>query len=199
MMLHELLKSVVWTNPINSTTFLTITGAPGVIAEFHPVAPVRLLKWGFVATTAVASGAAVTQLNLLLRTGPGVSAGQAAVDTLTTGTTTIAVGNGAYRDAFTASTTTAAIPSEVAAAGPLGVVGNNNVVSGQLQLQLTAGQAWAINVVTSPDTTGAVLAFIEYVLLPISKPSGYGFGATSPDGVVAGSVSLTDNFTRFAS
>src|SRR5215469_13533385 len=187
MMLHELLKSVVWVQPQAATGgFITFTGSPGVVAEFHPVAPVRLLKWGVLATTAITSAAAVTQFSLLTRTAPGVTAGQVTADTLTTGTTTVAVGNGAYRDAFTPSTTTAAIPSEVASAGPLGVVGNNNVVSGQLQLQLSAGQAWAVNVVTSPDTTGIGIVFIEYVLLPIAKPSGYGFGATSPDGVVAG-------------
>jgi hypothetical protein len=201
-MMNELLKSVVWTQPQSATAgFITITGAPGVVAEFHPFAPVRILKWGFLATTAVASAAANAQLSLLQRTAPGVSAGQVTVDTLTTGTTTYAVGTGAYRTPFTASTISSSPPSQLNTAGPLGITTLNNEEAGQQQLTLSAGQALAINVVTSPDATGAVMLFIEYVLLPISKPSGYGFPSNiDPDfASQAGSVSLTDNLTALAS
>jgi hypothetical protein len=81
----------------------------------------------------------------------------------------------------------------------LGVVGNNNVTSGQQQLTISAGQCLAISVGSTAFTSGTAVVFIEYVLLPIAKPSGYGFGATSPDGVVAGSVSLTDTLQQLAS
>lgn len=201
-MMQELLKSVVKTfdNGSGGTSYLSIAST-GVKAEFQAAAPIRILKWGIIATTVIDSTSAATQLSLIQRTGPGVTAGQITADTMTlgTGATIVPVGNGAYRDPFTASTTATTPASTVSSAGPLGG-GPYNIESGQQQLTLSAGQALAFNVVTAPDVSGAGIFFLEYVLLPISKPSSYGFGATSPDGQgIAGSVSLTDALTRYAS
>lgn len=196
MMLHELLKSVVWVQPQAVTgSYLSLTSV-AELAEFHPVAPIRVLKWGFIASNTTVVSASGSQLLLSTLPSPGGALTQ--VDTLSPGAQTIAAGAGCYRETFTPSTVSAAVPSELPASGPLGVQGNNNVTSGQQQLTLPAGQALAISVGTG-FTSGTAVLFIEYVLLPIAKPSGYGFGATSPDGVVAGSVSLTDTLQQLAS
>ena len=205
-MMQELLKQLVavYDGGTAGTAAISVAST-GVKAEFHPMAPVRILKWGIVAATAIESAAAATQLSLILRTAPLVSAGQVTVDTLTLGAnatspnSVLAVGNGAYRDPWTVSTTATTPASQVGNAGPEGDQGTFPIVSGQQQLTLSAGQALALNVVTAPDVQGTGILFVEYVLLPISKPSGYGF-TTDPDfASQPGSVSLTDNFTRFAS
>jgi len=206
-MMQELLKSVVKTFDGGSagTSYLSIAST-GVKAEFQAAAPIRILKWGIIATTAVDSQTAATQLSLIQRSGPGVTASQSTVDTLTLGAnattpyTVLAVGMGAYRDPWTVSTDATTPASQPSNAGPEGSA-DNNIYSGQQQLTLNAGQALAFNVVTAPDVSGVGVLFLEYVLLPISKPSGYGFsGNVDPDfSSQAGSVSLTENYTRFAS
>lgn len=205
-MLQELLKSVVKTFDGGSggTSYLSIAST-GVKAEFQAAAPIRVLKWGIIATTAVDSQTASAQLSLIQRTAPGVTSGQTTVDTLTLGAnatspyTVLAVGSGAFRDPWTTSTSATTPASQVAAAGPEGDQGTFPIYSGQQQITLNAGQALAFNVVTAPDVSGVGIFFIEYVLLPITKPSGYGF-VTDPDfSSQPGSVSLTDNFTRYAS
>lgn len=205
-MMQELLKSVVKTfdGGTAGTVYLSVAST-GVKAEFQAASPIRVLKWGIIATTAVDSQTAATQLGLLLRTAPGVTAGQTLVDTLTLGANAtspynvLAVGNGAYRDPWTTSTTATTPASQVGSSGPEGDSGTFPIVSGQQQLTLSAGQALAMEVVTAPDVSGAGILFLEYVLLPISKPSGYGF-TTDPDfSSQPGSVSLTDNYTRYAS
>lgn len=204
-MLQELLKSVVKTfdGGTGGTVYLSVA-TTGVKAEFQAASPIRVLKWGIIATTAVDSQTAATQLSLILRTGPGVTAAQTTVDTLTLGAnattpyTVLAVGSGAYRDPWTTSVLSTTPVSQLAAAGPEGAT-DNSIYSGQQQLTLNAGQALAFNVVTAPDVSGVGVLFLEYVLLPISKPSGYGY-TTDPDfSSQPGSVSLTDSYTRYAS
>lgn len=203
-MMQELLKSVVWRTytasdgGANGPVLFTSTG---VKAIFTAVAPVRLLKWGFLVNdTAVsqASGSAMA-MKLTLYPTVGSTSGQSDIDTLTTtASEAFVLGTGGYRDFFTPSTDATTPASQLAAAGPLGSA-DNNIYSGQQQAQLSVGQGWAINVTTAADTTGKGILFVEYVLLPISKPSGYGY-ATDPDfSSQPGSVSLTDNYTRFAS
>ena len=204
-MMQELLKSVVKTfdNGSGGTSYLSIAST-GFKAEFQCAAPIRIMKWGFIATTVVDSQTAAAQLALYTRTGPGVTASQASVDTLTLGAnstspyTVLAVGAGAYRDPWTTSTDATTPASQVSSAGPEGAT-DNNIYSGQQQLTLLAGQALAFDVVTAPDVSGAGVFFLEYVLLPITRPSSYGY-VTDPDfSSQPGSVSLTDNFTRYAS
>jgi hypothetical protein len=207
-MLQELLKSVVkvFDGGTAGTVYLSIAST-GVKAEFQAVAPIRVLKWGVIATTLVASQTAAAQLSLIQRTAPGVTAAQATVDTLTLGANAtspygvLAIGSGAYRDPWTTSTTATTPASQVSNSGPEGDSGTFDIVSGQQQLTLSAGQALAFNVVTAPDVSGVGLLFLEYVLLPITRPSGYGFpGNLDPDYTAQpGSVSLTDIYTRYAS
>lgn len=193
-MLHELLKSVVVVSTLATPTG---SGGPVVFTStgdkyiFTPPAPVKLLKWGIVISTDLVP---VTQclLSLSLRPTAGSNTARAVIDTLRTGTTIFVAGKGILRDPFTASTTATTPASEVAAAGPSGVVGNNTITSGQAQFVVIPGQEWVVDVTTAATTTGQGYIWIEYVLLPISKPSGYG----TTD---AGTVSLTENYTRVAS
>lgn len=207
-MLHELLKTeVYWSfsatqGGSNGPVVLTSTGDK---MAFTAVAPIRLLKWGFLINdTAVAQTSSAMQLGLyktLAASAGGGSAGGTQVDTLTTvASEAFALGTGAYRDPYVASTSAQTPASEVSSGGPLGSSATNNLIySGQQQLQLVVGDQFWVKVITASDNTGKGVCWLEYVLLPITKPSSYGFGATSPDGVVAGSVSLTDNYTHFAS
>jgi hypothetical protein len=200
-MMHELLKTVVlqsiaetWTVPnvvgVNGPVDFTATGSKLV---FNATAPVRLLKWGFLCdATAVVTGGSNLVFTLYFNPTAGSTASQAALDTLTVvdPSSAYVLGTGAYRDPFVASTVSTTPPSEVAAAGPLGA--SETISSGQMQDTLQVGQSWSISVTTAATTSGAGRLFIEYVLLPITKPSGY--GVTS-----AGTVSLTENYTRLAS
>lgn len=200
-MMIELLKTVV-----TKSKFATMTQAGGAVGAngpvvltstgdkfvFTAVAPVKLLKWGFL-VDGVALVTGGTSLVLSLATCPtsGSATGRVVIDTLTVTDPSSAyvLGTGAYRDPFTASVKTT--PSqEVSNAGPLGV--DINVQSGQAQFQLSVGQQFAIAVTTAATTSGQVSLFIEYEMLPISKPSGYG----TTD---AGTVSLTEKYTRVAS
>lgn len=158
-------------------------------------APIRLLKWGYtVNAVAIVTGGTGLVLKLNSYPSQGATAGKVAIDTLTIADAVnagspLGLGTGAYRDPFTASTKST--PSqEVAAAGPIGV--DINVQSGQQQFTFSAGQMISIEVTTAVTTSGSVELFVEYELLPVSKPSGYG----TTD---AGTVSLTEKFTRLAS
>lgn len=201
-MMIELLKSVV-----AKSTFATMASVGGAIGANGPVvftttgdkfvftatAPVKLLKWGFLAD-AVALVTGGTNLILTLAFAPtaGSATGRVNLDTLTVTdpNSAFVLGKGAYRDPFIASTVATTPISEVAAAGPLGVAYQIN--SGQNQDTLQVGQQWIIGVTTAATTSGQGSIFIEYVLLPISKPSGYGV-------TDAGTVSLTEAYTRQAS
>lgn len=198
-MLIELLKTRVDTS-IFTTSAGTAVGpinfnTTGDFWQFTPVAPVRLLKWGFMND---AGGTSLTvtggnfQLNLDFQPTAGSATGRVNIDTLTVAQNTVVpAGTGFYRDGFTVSTSSTSIPSEVTTAGPLGST-PGSVVSGQAQFTLAAGQAWVIKgqVAFGAAATGHV--WVEYELLPISKPSGYGT-------TQAGTVSLTENLTRVAS
>lgn len=155
---------------------------------FTPPAPVRLLKWGLLIKTALVP---VTQCLVTLSYRPtlGSDSSRVAIDTLRTGTTSYAVGKGLYRDPYTASTVATTPISQVSGSGQ---GGSPNITSGQAQFVLKPGEEWVIDVTTAATTTGEGYLFLEYVLLPISKPSGYG----TTD---AGTVSLTENLTRLAS
>lgn len=194
-MLIELLKSVVVRSlqatdgGANGPVVFTSTGAKYI---FTAVAPVRLLKWGFLASNvAIAQTASAMQLTLSSLPAPGGSLTQ--IDTLTTvAASAYALGFGAYRETFAASVANVLTPpSEIPQAGPIG--SQPNVINaGQTQFTLSVGQQWSIGVGVASDNTGQGLIFLEYVLLPIAKPSGY--GVTN-----AGTVSLTDNYTQLAS
>lgn len=157
---------------------------------FSPSNPVRLLRWGIVIQTDLVP---VTQflLSLSYRPTAGSDTARVVIDTLRTGTTTYVAGKGIMRDPYTASSTATTPISQVAAAGPQGVAALN-INSGQQQLVLKPGEEWVIDVTTAATTTGKGYVWVEFAELPISKPSGYG----TTD---AGTVSLTDNYTRVAS
>lgn len=191
-MMNELLKGQVVVSALASPTG---SGGPVVFTStgdkfiFTPGAPVRLLKWGFVAQTDVVP---VTNLILTLSKRPtaGSDTSRAALDTLSLGTSVAYVaGKGAFRDPYTASTAATTPSSEPSGSGQ---GGSYTINSGQAQYVLKPGEEWVIDVTTAATTTGKGYLWIEYVLLPISKPSGYG---TTDGGV----VSLTDNYTRLAS
>jgi hypothetical protein len=201
-MMNELLKTVVArsyavTNTVAGafgalgSPVLTSTGSKFVLNAW---APMRLLKWGFlVDTTAIVTGGTNLVLGLFFNPTAGSVTNQVLIDTLTITDPNSAyvLGTGAYRDPYTASTTATTPASQVNTAGPLGNTANTTEL-GQQQFTLAAGQSWSISVNTAVTTSGAAALFIEYELLPISKPSGY--GTTN-----AGTVSLTDNLTRLAS
>lgn len=200
-MLVEFLKTVV-----EKSKFATMTQAAGAVGAngpvvltstgdkfvFTAVAPVRLIKWGFLVDgVAIVTGGTSVILKLDFCPTAGSATGRVTLDTLTVTdpNSAFVLGTGAYRDPFTASTKTT--PSqEPSGAGPLGV--DINVQSGQAQYTLSVGQQWAIQVSTAGTTSGQVSLFVEYELLPISKPSSYG----TTD---AGTVSLTEKYTRLAS
>lgn len=194
-MLHEFLKSVVVQSfsatdgGSNGPVVFTSTGDKFI---FTAAAPVRLLKWGFmVANTAVAQTSSAMQFNLDQRVTAGSDTGRVNIDTLTTAaSSSYALGTGAYRDPWTTSTQATTPASQQSSAGPEGET--FYLYSGQAQMVLKAGQQWVIKCQVASDNTGQGKLFIEYELLPISKPSGYG---TTDAGV----VSLTENLTRLAS
>jgi hypothetical protein len=196
-MLQELLKSVVWrtyTATDGGANGPVVFTSTGVKAIFTAVAPVRILKWGFLVNDTAISQASGSAMALKLTKYPtvGTTSGQSDVDTLTTAASqAFALGTGGYREFFTASTSSTSTKSQVTNAGPIGGT-PNTVYSGQAQFTLSVGQGVAMNVTTAADTTGKGIIFLEYVLLPISEPSGYG---TTDAGV----VSLTENYTQFAS
>lgn len=192
-MMHELLQV---RNVISALATPTGSGGPVVFTStgdkfiFTPSAPVRLMKWGFVAQTDVVP---VTNLILSLSKRPtaGSDTARAVIDTLSLGTSAAYVaGKGAYRDPFTASTVATTPLSEVSGSGQ----GSNSPAntSGQQQIVLKPGEEWVIDVTTAATTTGKGYLWIEYALLPLSKPTGYG---TTDGGV----VSLTESYTRLAS
>lgn len=200
-MLHEFLKTVV----VQSTT-VTPGGAAGPVVvtttgdkyAFEATAPIKILKWGFLVAfpnntaVAVVTTGAGAALSLAVRPTPGSDTGRVTVDTLTVpANTTFAIGTGAYRDGFTVSTTSQTPASEPSQAGPVGST-PGTITSGQSQIIVSAGQEVVIAVTTGAATSGSVMLFVEYELLPISKPSGY--GTTS-----AGVVSLTEAYTRLSS
>lgn len=201
-MLQEFLKELVETSPYAtmsetgaaSTLGPVVLTTTGIKYVKRINAPIRLLKWGFV-VTAVAIVTGGTNLVLKLNSYPnaGSASGKTVIDTLTITdpNSAFVVGTAAYRDGFTVSTTSQTPASEQSQAGPLGST-PGTIVSGQGQFTFSAGQMISMEVTTAVTTSGQVEPFIEYVLLPISKPSGY--GTTS-----AGVVSLTEQFTRFAS
>lgn len=200
-MLQELLKSVVY-----RTTTATDGGAngpvvftsTGVKCLFTSPAPVRLLKWGFIANNvAVAQTSSAMAFSLSSLSAPGAT--PAVIDTLTTvASSAFALGFGGYRETFNPSTSATTPASQISQAGPIGNTANTTE-SGQAQFTLSVGQQWSITVTVASDNTGTGILFLEYVLLPITKPSGYGF-TTDPDfSSQPGSVSLTDNYTQFAS
>ena len=188
-MMHEFLKS-----DVILSTLVTPAGTGGKIVFtstgdkflFTPGAPVRLLKWGIIVSTDLVP---VTQclLSLSRRPTAGSDSGRVVIDTLRTGTTTYVAGKGIYRDPYTASTK-ATVADEPTGFGPLGVAAPDQ----EAQFVLKPGEEWVVDVTTGATTTGAGTIWIEYVLLPISRPSGYG----TTD---AGTVSLTENYTRVAS
>jgi hypothetical protein len=194
-MLNELLKTVIWRSTTatdggaNGPVVFTSTGTKVL---FTAVAPVRLLKWGFLAANvAVAQTSSAMKFTLSSLPAPGGSA--TAIDTLTTvASSSFALGYGGYRAGFTTSTTATTPASQVTNAGPIGNTANTTE-SGQQQFTLSVGQQWQIAVTTASDNTGQGILWIEYVLLPITLPSSY----TLPSGDT--DTSLTDNYTSFAS
>jgi hypothetical protein len=195
-MLQEFLKSVVVSSSTvtdggaNGPVVFTTTGDKMILTA---IAPIRLLKWGFMVTgTAVAQTSSAMAFKLSFRPTAGSDTSRTDVDTLTTvASSSFALGTGGYREYFTASSKTSTPVSQVTAAGPIGNTVPSNE-AGQVQAVLKAGQQWVINVTTGSDNTGTGKLFFEYTLLPISEPSGYG----TTD---AGTVSLTENYTQFAS
>lgn len=193
-MMNELLKTQFDISRLPSD--VGTEGGPVVFTStgdkyiFRPPAPVRLLKWGILIKTALVP---VTQCLLTLSYRPtmGSDTSRVALDTLRTGTTSYAVGKGLYREPYTASTQSTTPISQVSAAGPLGVA-SLYINSGQGQYVLKPGEEWVVDVTTAATTTGEGYIWVEYVLLPISKPSGYG----TTD---AGTGSLTENYTKVAS
>lgn len=203
-MLNELLKSVVVRSSAatmtgsNGPVVLTSTGDKFTLSAW---APMRLLKWGFLVDgVAIVTGGTNLVLSLDFRPTAGSDTNRVnGVDTLTITdpNSAFVLGTGGYRDPWTLATTATTPASQLG--GQPGAT--EPIVSGQQQLQLSAGQQWVIKVGTAVTTSGQVTLFIEYVLLPLTKPSGYGFsGNIDPDfASQPGSVSLTDNLTRFAS
>lgn len=203
-MLQDFLKEVVEFSPYAtmSETGAAATLGPVVLTSTgikyvkRINAPIKILKWGFVVSAvAIVTGGSGLVVKLNSYPTAGSVSGKAVIDTLTiadavnTGSPN-ALGTGAYRDGFTVSTSVLTPASEVPSAGPLGNTANT-IVSGQGQFQFSSGQMISIEVTTAVTTSGQVEPFIEYVLLPISKPSGY--GTTS-----AGVSSLTEQLTRLA-
>lgn len=191
-MVNEFLKEHVVVSTLATPTG---SGGPVVFTStgdkfiFSPGSPVRLLKWGLIVSTDLVP---VTQCLITLSRRPtaGSNSGRVAIDTLRTGTTNYVAGKGIYRDPFTASTK-ATIADQPTGFGPLGVNAPDQE-SGQAQFVLKPGEEWVIDVTTAATTTGQGYLWLQYTLLPISKPSGYG----TTD---AGTVSLTENLTRVAS
>ena len=195
-MMNELLKTVVWrtwTATDGGANGPVVFTSTGVKALFTAVSPVRLLKWGFLASN-VAVAQTSSAMKLTLGSLPAPSGTNTAIDTLTTvASSGFALGFGGYRSGFTASTDATTPLSQVSNAGPVPDQGTWPIYSGQQQFTLSVGQQWAITMSTASDNTGQGLLFIEYVLLPITLPSGY----TLPSGDT--DTSLTDNYTSFAS
>lgn len=179
------------------TTAASPTGANGPVVFtttgdkyiFTTAAPVRLRKWGIVVSTDLVP---VTQclLSLSKRPTAGSDTSRAVIDTLRTGTTSYVAGKGIYRDPFTASSSTTT-QDQPSGAGPQGTTSPLQKL-GQIDFVLKPGEEWVVDVTTAATTTGQGYIWLEYALLPISKPSGYG----TTD---AGTVSLTENYTRVAS
>jgi hypothetical protein len=197
-MMNELLKTVV----VKSyAATMAITGAMGALGPvvftstgdkfiFTAVAPVRLLKWGVLFDqAALVTGGSNLVLTLASLPTAGSAANRATIDTITITDPNSAyvLGTGFFRRPYTASTTATTPVSQVAAAGPLGNTANTTE-EGQAQGYLNVGQAWVVAVTTAATTTGTGSVFIEYELLPITLPSGY--GTTS-----AGTDSMTENYT----
>lgn len=194
-MMNELLKTVVEQSVLVTPAG---TGGPVVLTStgdkfsISIAAPIRILKWGVILSTSLDTTNAAMILKLDQRITAGSDTGRVTLDTLTvpvTNTTYVA-GTGIYRDPYTASTkhTTTDEPTGF---GPNGVNAPDQEY-GQQQLTFTSGQELILKVDTAAGTAGQGRMFVEYVMLPISKPSGYG----TTD---AGTVSLTDKLTRFAS
>lgn len=200
-MMHELLKTVVVKSHAatktgsNGPVVLTSTGDK---FQYSVFAPIRILKWGYVVdAVAIVTGGSGLVLKLDKRPTAGSDTNRATLDTLTiadavnTGSP-LALGTGGYRDGYTVSVANVSTPaSQVSGAGPLGA-GAQPIEAGQQQFTAKSGEELIIKVDTAVTTSGQVSLFIEYELLPVSKPSGYG----TTD---AGTVSLTDNLTRLAS
>lgn len=194
-MLNELLKTIIVRSyqatdgGANGPVVFTSTGVKFIWTAF---APVRLLKWGFLAAN-VAVAQTSSAMQLLLNAIPAPGGTPVQIDTLTTAASAAyALGFGAYRETFTPSVASVVTPpSEVAAGGPIGNTANT-IEAGQSQYTLSVGQQWSIQVGTASDNTGTGLVFLEMLLLPISKPSGYGT-------TTAGTVSLTENYQQLAS
>lgn len=169
---------------------LTSTGDKYIVT---PAAPLMILKWGLVLSTSLSTGGNGLVCNLDKRPTAGSDTNRTTLDTLSVGTsnTTFVAGLGIYRDPFTASSTATTPASEVANAGPLGNTANT-ITSGQQALTIIPGQELVMKVATAASTTGQGYFWLEYIQLPISKPSGYGT-------TQAGTVSLTENYTRVAS
>lgn len=195
-MLIELLKSQIVRSftatqgGANGPVLFTSTGVKFIFTAF---APVRLLKWGFLVNdTAVAQTSSAMAFKLTKYPTSEATTNAVDIDTLTTvASSSYAIGTGGYREFFTPSTKTSTPVSQTSSAGPIGGTQPSNE-AGQQQLTLSVGQGLAVNVTTASDNTGKGIVFMEYVLLPISAPSGYG---TTDAGV----VSLTENYTQFAS
>lgn len=192
-MMNELLQTRIeksfsaTTGGSNGPVVFTSTGDKLV---FTPPAPVRVLKWGFImSSVALSTGAAGLSMTLEQRPTAGSDTNRVVVDTLAIGinNTSYALGKGAYRESFTASTEVSVPSSMPANSGPLGYT--QKIDSGQGQIVCSVGQELVIKVGTAASTTGQGQLFIEYVVLPIARPSGYG----TTD---AGTVSLTENYTK---
>lgn len=195
-MMNELLQTRVvesfsaTTGGANGPVVLTTTGDKFV---FAPKAPIRVLKWGFL-INAVALDTTGANLIMALDHRPtaGSDTNRAEKDTLTIAATNVAytLGKGAYRDPYVASTVASTPSSMPSGGGPLGFT--QSIASGQQQITVKPGEELVIEVKTGAGAAGQGQVFIEYEVLPISKPSGYG----TTD---AGTVSLTENYTRVAS
>lgn len=174
---------------VEVSTTATPTGSAGAVVVtttgdkyiYTPAAPIRLRKWGIVFSTSLSTGAGGLILKLDYRPTAGSDTARVNKDTLTVAinNTTYVAGKGVYRDPYTTSAQT---------------TGNDNstVYSGQTDIVFKPGEQLVIQVDTAASTTGQGFLWVEFDVLPISKPSGYG----TTD---AGTVSLTENLTRFAS
>lgn len=202
-MLHEALKTVVeHSHAVTMAETGGTVGAEGAVVFTSTgvkyikniEAPIKILKWGFVVSaTALVTGGSSLIMKLNTYPNAGSASGKTVVDTLTIADPNSAytLGKGAYRDPYTASTKSTTPASQPTGFGPVGV-NAPDIEAGQAQIILSAGQMLSIEVTTAATTSGAGELFIEYELLPVSKPSGYG----TTD---AGTVSLTEALTRLAS
>lgn len=201
-MLHETLKTVVVRSIMPTTTPATpgpvVLTSTGDKFSLIPMAPLKVLKWGFLiaaennGAAALSTGANGLVLKLDKRPTVGSDTNRATLDTLTVATnnTAYTIGKGAYRDPYTASTKST-VADQPTGFGPVGKNAPDQE-AGQQQIQAIPGEELIVKVDTAASTTGTGTLWIEYVLLPLSRPSGYG---TTDAGV----VSLTENYTRLAS